>query len=195
MPRKSLQRACRSASLGPGGGSAAKELDVLVRRLAGHGLLEYRAGHPRNDGEDLLVIEPLLSSYWPRMPQLDDADTVLLSRFAYMRRRDDGMVLESPRAGALFRICDPELASLVATLAAPQQIGKLRRQEGFPGLEPLALLVDSQIAFKAGEAAASGSRWAEGDNESGAVGLPRPSVPRPQHRGPARQPDRRRFTA
>ncbi len=34
-------------SLGPGGGSTAKELDVLVRRLAGHGLLEYRAGHPR----------------------------------------------------------------------------------------------------------------------------------------------------
>lgn len=153
------------SSLRPEGGSTAKELDVLVRRLAGNGLLEYRAGHPRDSAEDLLVIEPQLSSYWPRMPQLDDADTVLLSRFAYMRRRDIEMVLESPRASALFRICDPELASLVAMLAAPQQIGELRRREGFPGVEFLALLVDSQIAFKAGEAAGSGLRWAEGDHD------------------------------
>ena len=83
-----------------------KEVLVLVRRLAGRGLIEYRLG--RSQSEDLVVIEPQLPDYWPRLPQLGNADTLALSRFAYMRRRANGMVLESPRAGALFKICDPK---------------------------------------------------------------------------------------
>jgi len=136
-----------------------KEVLVLVRRLAGRGLIEYRLG--RTQSEDLVVIEPQLPDYWPRLPQLGNADTLVLSRFAYMRRRANEMVLESPRAGALFKFCDPRIAATVALLSTPQQIKQYRRQKDFPGLELLALLVDSQILFKA---SGDGLRSAEGDD-------------------------------
>ena len=140
-----------------------KEIYLLVRRLAAHGLLEYRLGGSRN-GEDQVVIEPQVPDYWPRMPQLDDADILVLSRFAYMRRRANEMVLESPRAGALFKICNPKIAAALAMLSAPQQIKRLRRQDGFPGVELLALLVDCQILFKINTAGEDGLRPAEGDD-------------------------------
>jgi SagB-type dehydrogenase family enzyme len=138
-----------------------KEIQVLVRRLAGRGLIEYRLG--RAPSEDLVVIEPQLPDYWPRPPQLGNADTLVLSRFAYMRRRAGEMVLESPRAGALFKIGDPKIAATLALLATPQQIKQFRRQQNFPGLELLALLVDCQILFKT-DAGNDGLRPAEGDD-------------------------------
>ncbi|HEY2530587.1 MAG TPA: dehydrogenase, partial [Xanthobacteraceae bacterium] len=138
----------------------AKEVLVLVRRLAARGLIEYRLGRAQN--EDLVVIEPQLPDYWPRLAPLDNAGTLVLSRFAYMRRRANEMVLESPRAGALFKICDPRIAVALALLAKPQQIKQFRRHEGFPGLELLALLLDCQILFKV-DAAGDGLRPAEGD--------------------------------
>ena len=140
-----------------------KEIHLLVRRLATHGLLEYRLGHSRN-GEELVVIEPQVPDYWPRMPQLYNADALVLSRFAYMRRRGNEMVLESPRAGALFKICNPKIATALAMLSTPQQIEQLHRQDGFPGVELLALLVDCQILFKTEAASDSGPRLAEGDD-------------------------------
>ena len=91
------------ASFASGRRDVDKELDLLVRRLARHGLLEYGLGSSRTD-EDEIVIEPQAADYWPGTPQLGNADVVVLSRFAYMRRRSNEMVLESPRAGALFKI-------------------------------------------------------------------------------------------
>jgi SagB-type dehydrogenase family enzyme len=140
-----------------------KEIHLLVRRLARHGLLEYRLARRRN-GEDLIVIEPQLPDYWPRTPPLGAGDILVLSRFAYMRRRGNDMVLESPRAGALFKICDPKIAAALATLSSPQQIGRLRRQDGFAGIELFALLVDCQILFSVDPARDSGLRPAEGDD-------------------------------
>ncbi len=138
-----------------------KEVHTLVRRLAGRGLIEYRLGRSRS--KDLVVIEPQLPDYWPRLPPLGNDDTFVLSRFAYMRRRANEMILESPRAGALFKICDAKIAAALALLATPQQIKKFRRQEGFPGLELLALLVDCQILFKI-DAEGNGLRPTEGDD-------------------------------
>ncbi|MGB7042166.1 MAG: hypothetical protein WBD83_21600, partial [Xanthobacteraceae bacterium] len=89
----------------------------MVRRLAARGLVEYRLGRSRG-GADQVVIEPQLPDYWPRNPKLRDSDVVVLSRFSYMRRRADEMVLESPRAGALFKIRDPKIAVLLAALGA-----------------------------------------------------------------------------
>jgi SagB-type dehydrogenase family enzyme len=134
-----------------------KEIELLIRRLAAHGLLEYRlARSPRAD--DLVVIEPQVSDYWPRMPQLGNEDKLVLSRFAYMRRRGDAIVLESPRAGALFRICDPKLTTLVATLSAPHQVKELRLQGGSPGTGFLAVLVDCQVVVDADMAGEGGTR-------------------------------------
>ncbi len=135
----------------------------MVRRLARHGLLEYRLPGSQND-KDQVVIEPQLGDYWPQAPRLGDADVIVLSRFAYMRRRGSELVLESPRSRALFRICDPSLATTIAILATPQPIKQLRRQKDFPGLELLALLVDCQILFKIDAAGGAGLRPEEGDD-------------------------------
>ncbi len=152
------------SSLASGSQSIGKEIDLLVRRLAGQGLLEYRIGHPHNGADDLIVIEPQVPGYWPQTPQLDEDGAYVLSRFAYMRRRVNEMVLESPRADALFRIFDPKLVSLLATLSSPRQIGQLRLEDGFPGIELLALLVDCQIVFKSEASAESNLRLIEGDH-------------------------------
>ncbi|HVX77615.1 MAG TPA: SagB family peptide dehydrogenase [Bradyrhizobium sp.] len=149
------------------GNAVEREIDVLVRRLARSGLLEYCLAQPRSakdpDAKDLVVIEPQMPDYWPQTPKLSNGDRVVLSRFAYLRRRSGEMVLESPRAGALFRIGDPKVASALVALAKPQTIAKLRRQEGFPGIELLALLLDCQILFKA-EPGSDGLRADEGDD-------------------------------
>lgn len=150
------------ASFASGERNIDKEISLLVRRLAKHGLLEYRLQKSRNH-EDQVVIEPQIADYWPGTPRLDNADVLVLSRFAYMRRRGKEMVLESPRAGALFKICNPSIATAIATLSTPQSIKRLRRQDGFPGIELLALLVDCQILFKIGTGNNSGLRQAEGD--------------------------------
>jgi len=134
----------------------------LVRRLARHGLLEYCLGLAGNRALQV-VIEPQLPDYWPQTPPLGNADVLVLSRFAYIRRRGNEMVLESPRAGALFKICDPKIATALAMLATPRRLKELRGQNGFPGLELLALLLDCEILFKTDPADDSGLRPAEGD--------------------------------
>jgi SagB-type dehydrogenase family enzyme len=139
-----------------------KEIDLLVRRLAERGLLEYRLGD-RGGKKDQVVIEPQLADYWPQAPKLRGSETIVLSRFAYLRRRGSDMILESPRSGALFRICDAKIAAAIATLSAPQKLSRLQRQAGFPGLELLGLLVDSKIVFKIDPAGGDGRRANEGD--------------------------------
>lgn len=144
-----------------GGHPIDKEIDFLVRRLARQGWLEYGLS-PSPDGEDQVVIEPQVADYWPQQRSLGDTDVLVLSRFAYMRRRGSEMVLESPRADALFRICDPQVVAALALLATPQQIRRFRRQEAFPGIELLSLLVDCHILFKV-KAGNFGLRTDEGD--------------------------------
>jgi SagB-type dehydrogenase family enzyme len=145
-----------------------KEVGALAQRLAMRGLLEYRIARSQDDkdtGADNVVIEPQVPDYWPRnSPQLGNADVLVLSRFSYLRRRGDAMVLESPRAGALFKLCNPAIVSVVAMLSAPQPVKRLREQEGFPGLELLDLLVDCGILFRIDPARGSGLRPDEGDN-------------------------------
>ncbi len=140
-----------------------KEIETLLRRLAERGLLEYCV-RPAYEGRDLVVIEPQRGDYWPQTPKLDEADILVLSRFAYLRRRGSDMVLESPRSGALFKICDPKIATTLALFSGPRQIKQLRQHDGFPGIALLALLVDCKILFKPGAAGDAGLRSAEGDD-------------------------------
>jgi SagB-type dehydrogenase family enzyme len=151
------------SALASGNGGIGKESELLVRRLAGQGLLEFRIGRPQDGVDGIAVIEPLVRGYWPKMPQLSDTEILALSRFAYMRSRGSEMVLESPVAGALFRIGDPKLASFLAALTVPQSIKQLRRHEAFPGTELVALLADCGILFKPEHASESNLRLTEGD--------------------------------
>ena len=150
-------------SVQPSGNAITKEIELLVQQLAQRGLLEYRLGHT-SDGDDQIVIEPQVPDYWPRMPKLVASDKIVLSRFAYLRRRGNEMVLESPRAGALFRIFNPTIATTLAALASPKKISGLPQQDGFPGMELLALLVDCEILFKIDVGSGDGLRPAEGDD-------------------------------
>jgi SagB-type dehydrogenase family enzyme len=146
----------------PARSAVEKEIALLVRRLARSGLLEYRLA-PLRSGKDLIVIEPQTADYWPEVAKLGVTDTVALSRFAYMRRRGNDMVLESPRSTALFRICDPKIASTIATLSTPHKVGKLRAEQGFAALALLGLLFACNILFKV-DAKSDGLRLAEGDS-------------------------------
>ena len=145
-----------------GGTNLDNEIHSLVSRLASRGLLEYRLG--ASPTLDDVVIEPQIPDYWPQTPQLDNADVLVLSRFAYLRRRANDLLLESPLGGAAFRICNPKIAALLAMLSTPQQLKSLRRLDGFPGAELFALLVDSRILFKIDFARESSLRPAEGDD-------------------------------
>jgi SagB-type dehydrogenase family enzyme len=77
------------------------------------------------------------------------------------------MVLESPRAGALFKICDPAIVAAIATLSMPRQVKQILKQlrpgKALPGRELLALLADCQIVLKV-ERARDDARAGEGDD-------------------------------
>lgn len=145
-----------------GKGALAKQVHALVQRLARHGLVEYRLSSPR-DEQDLVVIEPQVAEYWPQPAKLGNGDTIVLSRFAYLRRRGNEMVLESPRAGALFRICDPAIAATLAALSRPWKISTLRRHAASLNLNLLGLLLHCQMLIKLTAKDGDGLRENEGD--------------------------------
>jgi SagB-type dehydrogenase family enzyme len=157
-----LRTGLRCDAFASSGADSKKEIGELVRRLSHCGLLEYRLARTRR-GDDLVIIEPQVRDYTPRIPELGVNDVLALSRFAFMRRRGTDIVLESPRAGALFRLCDSGIAATIAGLSKPQAMGQLRRKRGFPGIELLALLLDCQILFVLDANRDKGLRSSEGD--------------------------------
>ena len=70
----------------------------------------------------------------------------------------------SPLAEAVFEIRNPKIAALLHLLSTPKQLKVLRRQDGFPGVELLALLLDSRILFKIAAGCEGDLRRAEGDD-------------------------------
>jgi SagB-type dehydrogenase family enzyme len=138
-------------------------IDALVRRLARRNLVEYLLRGA--DGANLLAIEPQVADYWPQAARLRTGGALVLSRFAYLRRRGNDLVLESPRAGALLRICDPNIAGLLAKLSTPQTVGQLRRLKDFPGVLFLGVLLDCRFAFEVDAKSDENLRSAEGDDD------------------------------
>src|SRR5262249_7421228 len=105
------------ASFTPAKTRSDQDIELIARRLARSGLLEFRLMSPR--GKNLAAIEPQISGYWPQLATLGSADSLVLSRFAYLRRRGSELVLESPRSPALFRFTDPKTAAAVLALSTP----------------------------------------------------------------------------
>lgn len=145
-------------------GERGGEISELVRRLALYGLVEYRLARTPSS-PDLIVVEPQMRDYAPRMIEIDEDCALALSRFAYIRRRGADVVLESPRACALFRLCDPSVTAMIAHLSQARTVKELCDSADFPGVELLALLLDSQILFTPGPGADKALRAAEGDDE------------------------------
>jgi SagB-type dehydrogenase family enzyme len=157
-----LRTGLRLDAFGSSSAGSETEIHELVRRLSRCGLLEFRLARARQ-GKDLVIMEPQVRDYVPRIGELGSNDVLVLSRFAFMRRRGTDMVLESPRAGGLFRLCDPDIAATIAGLSEPQTMKQLRRKAGFPGVELLALLVDCRILFVVDPSHDKGLRSCEGD--------------------------------
>src|SRR4029079_17347078 len=82
------------ASFSPARKPADRELEQLARRLARSGLLAYPLVSSR--GNEPVALEPQTSDYWPHIARPANADRLVLSRFAYFRRRGNVLVLESP---------------------------------------------------------------------------------------------------
>ncbi len=158
---KQLRAGIPIGSFGAGGGAVEQGIRQLSERLAQRGLLEYALVRPRGGG-DQVVIEPQTADYRPRIDPLRQRDTLVLSRFAYMHRRANDLILESPRALAVFRICDPAIAAALATVSAPRTVAQILHGAGRCGLELLGLLVDCQMLFSI-EPKRSGLRADEGD--------------------------------
>lgn len=140
-----------------------REVTALVKRLGLYGLVEYRLTDAA-DNADLLVVEPQMRGYAPSLGFVDESRPLALSRFAYIRRRGGDMVLESPRAGALFRLCDARVLAFIPQLAQTRTLAELRDLPNFPGVEVLGLLLDAEILFTPGPGADKGPRAAEGDD-------------------------------
>jgi SagB-type dehydrogenase family enzyme len=148
------------ASFSPPKTPPDQEIEALARRLARSGLLEYSLTTPR--GKELVAIEPQISGYWPELAKLGSADSIVLSRFAYLRRRGKELVLESPRSPALFRIADPKIAAAILALSTPRRLRALRRDKDFIGVALLGLLVQCEILFRL-DSSSEGLRAHEGD--------------------------------
>jgi SagB-type dehydrogenase family enzyme len=160
---KRAQSLCQGlpiASFSPAKTKSDQDIELLARRLARSGLLEYRLTSPT--GKEVVAIEPQISGYWPQPATLGGADHIVLSRFAYLRRRGSELVLESPRSPALFRFSDPKTAAAVLGLSTPQTLRALQREKDFVGIELLGLLVECDILFRV-EANSEGLRAHEGD--------------------------------
>jgi len=143
----------------------AQEAADLLRRPGASGLFWPTAAMESlgRGSLDFVVIEPQVPEYWPRRAKLGSRDTIVLSRFAFLRRRGNELVLESPRAGALFRIGDPAIAATLAALSQPRKIGKLNQKVASSTLHLLELLLDSQILLKLDTKDGEGLRVNEGD--------------------------------
>jgi SagB-type dehydrogenase family enzyme len=138
----------------------SREVHQVTKRLVMFGLMEF----PFAQGDaELFVIEPQTADYWPEPAKIGAADKIVLSRLAYMRRRGDDLVLESPRSSALFRVSAP-IAAALALLSVPQPVRTLREFAGFPGDDLLGLLLDSEILFKV-DAKREDGRRGEGDDD------------------------------
>src|SRR6516165_9254431 len=96
------------SELASGARGVNKEIVLLVQRLGRLGLLEFRLGRSLR-GADRVIIEPQVPDYWPRMPHLNETDTLALSRFSYLRRRGSVLVLGSHARAHCFEFAIPKL--------------------------------------------------------------------------------------
>ena len=143
--------------------------------LAEHGLLNIAsASHARARRGDHRAAG---SDYWPPAA---NGDVLVLSRFAYMRRRGNDLVLGSPRAARCSRFAIRR-CSLLATLSAAQESGGCVSGPVFPAR---AARFSSIATFSSRSILLGGAT--RGGAES-RLGLSRSVISRAQHARPPRQ--------
>lgn len=134
-----------------GGLESAARLHVALGRLARRGLLHSVVRGPEGEWARL---EPTHSRFALATHAPPPEQPLRLSRFAYLRRDGQAMVLESPRAHARFILASQALP-LVALLAAPLTPGEAGSRLPVAGrpaaLALLELLARTGLVVEAGE--------------------------------------------
>ncbi|MDQ5910606.1 MAG: SagB family peptide dehydrogenase [Pseudomonadota bacterium] len=125
----------------------AAPLYYLLTRLEQRAMLSYTL---RQDDQSLATLEPMTTAF--RLVALDaTAPGYRLSRFAWLRRDGDGVLVECSLSQTRLRITDQRLAASLVRLAQPQAVDAL--VEALPGLTPatitgfLTLLASAQAVF------------------------------------------------
>lgn len=125
----------------------AAPLYYLLTRLEQRGMLSYTL---RQDDQPLATLEPMTTTF--RLAVLDvAAPGYRLSRFAWLRRDGDGVVVECSLGQTRLCITDQRLSAALVRLAQLQTVDTL--VEALPGLTPatitgfLTLLASAQAIF------------------------------------------------
>ena len=150
-------------SLSSGGRDIEREVHELVRRLAGHGLLEYRFGtRPEEDaGRDRAAAARLLAAH-AAARQHRRSRPVAVRVPATARQRDGAGIAACRRA-----VQDPQsrgLRAVLASLLRPNGSGRCGGRTVFPGIELLALLARLPDPFQARFRQRSRDATREGDD-------------------------------
>lgn len=138
------------AVLASGGPRALASWYYWLDRLSRRGLL---ARHVDVDGGRLATLEPTAGPL-PPIATVSPRSSWRLSRFAYLRRVGDRLVLESPRVPVRLVLRDARTASVIAALAAPVKAAEIGVfSPGLPeGAAPalLTLLAGAGMALPVG---------------------------------------------
>jgi SagB-type dehydrogenase family enzyme len=129
--------------LGAGGAGALAEWYYALQRLAQRGLICRTV---QTDGRRLATLLPIAPTFALAPAAANSDHPYLLSRFAYLRREGDALVLESPLAHARVVLEDGRAAALIGALARPGTVRELaERVDGLPAeaVAPLMALLAS----------------------------------------------------
>jgi SagB-type dehydrogenase family enzyme len=130
---------CQVIDLLSSTGGTEDELADLVQRVDGTGslapfyyYLSFLAAHRVIrysvvlEGQPLANLIPISVLFTFSPETVDPSSKYVLSRFAYLRREGDYLVLESPLAHSRVTLHHPEGAAFVAALATPRTLDSLR---------------------------------------------------------------------
>lgn len=108
-------------------------------------------------GDRLATVIPLAKSldrHDRKSPPIDAATSLRLSRFAYLRREGEQMVLESPLAHSRVVMHDARAVAVIASLAAPSSPASLEESRLFPAdavTRLLELLIEARMVEAAND--------------------------------------------
>jgi SagB-type dehydrogenase family enzyme len=136
-------------------------LETELGRLAGKLMLQYRCVV---DGTELLRAAPTSELARFDFPAGLPAAWARLSRFAYLHRSGDDVVLESPTSYARAILSSPALGALVAALAVPQDLRAVDKL--VPGEDPVAVRAAAAFLIGAGIVAEADADGATAEDRS-----------------------------
>lgn len=141
-----------SNALNPSQPAPWGELEGILRVLAQNRLLRIAV---LRHGQPLATLDPCSTSYEMRLEPVREDARYRLSRFCYIRRDDQGFLLESPLAHARVRLFEHVALDLLYELSEPRAPAELSRNLPQLALQEvrdlLALLVSGGFASECNE--------------------------------------------